>query len=262
MQVLSDVGNLVGARDLIWSWTIRTVRARYQQSLLGWLWAVAQPAASVVILTIVFTKFVPLDTGDIPYPVFLYVAMVPWTFLGASLTDMANSLVQNRNLVTKAYFAREVLPIAAMLSRSLDFSVASGLVGILLWYYRVPVSLTGMLLLPVILATQSALIVGLGLIVAALNVFTRDVEPLLKLVVQLWFYGCPVIYPISMVPDGLLPFYLLNPMVGVLEAYRDVVLRQSLPGPYLAISGAVALVVLVVGYWFFKRVEHLFADIV
>jgi lipopolysaccharide transport system permease protein len=116
--------NLFQARDLLWSWTARNIRARYQQSALGWLWAVIQPGAQVIIFSFIFTVLVPVNTGNIPYPVFSFVAVVPWTLMATSLTDMSQSLVANMNLITKIYFPREVLVVAAMLARLLDFGIA------------------------------------------------------------------------------------------------------------------------------------------
>ena len=260
--MLNNVQTLLVSKNLIIAWTERTIRGRYQQSLLGWFWAIIQPAASVALLSIIFTQFIPVDTGDIPYPVFSYVAVVPWAFFSSSLADMAASIVGNMNLVGKIYFPREVLPVSAMLARLMDFGIASLLLVVLMLIFRVQPYLLGWLFLPVILAVQMALIVGLGLATSALNVFFRDVQPLLTLIIQLWFYASPIIYPVTLVPEPLQTIYFLNPMAGILESYRDVLLRQTMPGSYLILSAAISFVVLVVGYWFFKRVEYLFADIV
>ncbi len=260
--MLTLSANVLQSKDLLVAWTGRTIRARYQQSLLGWLWAVLQPAAQVAIFSIVFTLFVPVETGDIPYPVFSYVAVVPWALLAASLPDMADSLVANMGLVTKIYFPREVLPVAAMLARLIDFAIAAVLLVVLMLIYRMPFFLMGWLFVPVILGIQVALILGLGLACAALNVFFRDVRSLLVLALQLWFYASPIIYPVTMVPEAIRPFYFLNPMAGVIEAYRDVLLYGRVPGSYLVPSALVAICVFVLGYWYFKRVEFQFADIV
>ncbi len=261
-MLLNQTKNIFQAKDLLLAWTSRNIRARYQQSALGWLWAVIQPAAQVALFSIIFTKFVPVDTGKTPYVIFSYVALVPWTFLTTSLTDMTSSLVNNMNLITKIYFPREVLPIAAMLARLMDFGVAAALVVILMLYYQVPVFAIGLLYLFVILVIQLALVLGLGLACAAANVFFRDVQSVLTLGLQLWFYASPIIYPVTLVPDYLRTLYYLNPMAGILEAYRDVLLNGQQPGSYLLISAIISLVVLLAGYWFFKRVEFLYADLV
>jgi lipopolysaccharide transport system permease protein len=260
--MLGTLSELVETKDLIWSWTGRTIRARYQQSVLGGLWMIVQPVANVAVFTIIFTVFVPIDTGDIPYIVFSYVAMIPWMFFANSLTDMTISIVANMHLVTKIYFPREILPISAVLARLADFAIAAALLVLLIVIFRLPLYPPGLLLLPVILAIQLAQIVGLGLILAAANVFYRDIQPLLTLGIQLWFYASPIIYPLSLVPEELQPYYLLNPMAGILEAYRAVLLYETLPGPSLVYAGLVSLVVFLAGLWFFKRVEFQFADIV
>jgi lipopolysaccharide transport system permease protein len=260
--MVAQIGGFVQASDLIWAWTGRNIRGRYQQSALGWLWAIVQPAASAVIFTLVFTRVVPVDTGGTPYIIFSYVAMVPWTFLATSLPDMSISLVQNMSLVTKIYFPREALPVAAMLARLMDFGIAAVLVVALMIIYQVPLFPVGLLFLPVILAIQIILILGLGLACAAANVFYRDVQSLLTLAIQIWFYASPIIYPVSLVPERLRPWYFLNPMAGVLQAYRDVLLNGKMPGTYLIPAAIVALVVFLAGFWFFKQVEFKFADIV
>jgi lipopolysaccharide transport system permease protein len=260
--MVASVTNLFQSKDLLREWTARNIRARYQQSALGWLWAIIQPAAQVAMFAIIFTLVVPVDTGDTPYVLFAYVAMVPWTLLATSLPDVSNSLVENMSLVTKIYFPREVLPIAAMLARLMDFGVAAVLVVFLIFFFQAPLFPPGWLFLPVILAVQLVLMLGLGLACAALNVFYRDVRSLLVLGLQLWFYASPVIYPVSLVPEWLRPFYNLNPMVGIITAYRSVLLEGKLPDFSLGVAALISFVLFVLGYWFFKRVEFQFADIV
>lgn len=260
--MVSQVRQLYSARDLLWAWTGRNVRGRYQQSAMGWLWAIIQPAATVIIFTIVFTYFVPVDTGETPYIVFSYVAVVPWTFLASSLTDMTVSLTQNMSLVTKIYFPREAIPVAATLARLMDFCVAATLVIFLIIYYQMPINLLAWSCLPLILMIQLMLILGVGLFLSAANIFFRDVQSFIRLGIQLWFYASPIIYPVSLVPEWLQPFYFLNPTAGILEAYRDILLNGHLPGTYIISSAIISFLLLIVGYWFFKRVEFLFADIV
>jgi homopolymeric O-antigen transport system permease protein len=263
--MISSIQQLFFRRDLIWSWAYRIVRARYQQSLLGGLWAIIQPAATVIIFSVIFTIFVPVNTQGIPYMVFSYVAMVPWTLFSSSFSDMADSLVGNMNLVSKIYFPREILPISSMLARLVDFTIAFCVIIILIIYFQMKVYILGWLFLPVILLIQILLALGLGLLGAALNVFYRDVRHLIALGLQLWFYASPIIYPVSTVKDHLGAYYslyFLNPMAGVLEAYRSVILYQQLPGSYIFLSSGVALLLFLIGYWFFKRVEFQFADVI
>jgi len=262
MRLAGQLAALVRARDLVFVWTARTTRARYQQSALGWLWAVAQPAATALLMTIVFTRIVPVDTGTIPYLAFSFAAVVPWTFLAVSLADMSASLVANMGLITKVYFPREVLPIAAMGSRLLDFALSFAVLAVLLAAYGLPPSGWALVYLPLIAVAQLSLVAGLGIACAAANVFYRDTDPLLRLVVQLWFYASPVIYSTDAVPGRLRAIYFLNPMAGILESYRDVLLRGSAPGGYLWVAALMGAASLLAGYWIFKALESRFADVV
>ncbi len=253
---------LWGHRELLLAWTFRTIRARYQQSILGALWAILQPAATVAIFSVIFTQFVPIDTGDTPYVIFSYTAMVPWTLFSASMHDMAESMVANMELVGKIYFPREIIPLAALLARSLDALIASVLLVAMILLFRVPVFIEGWLWIPVIVLIQFGLSLGLGLALAALNVFYRDVRYLITLGIQIWFYATPIIYPVETVPSSLRSIYFLNPMAGVIEAYRAVLLYESWPGPYLIPSAVMSLAVLIFGYGLFKRLEPQFADVI
>lgn len=259
---MTSQATFLSHRPLLYAWIVRTIRARYKQSVLGGLWAIVQPTVATLIFSIVFTYFVPVDTGGIPYVLFSYVAMAPWTFFTTALADMVESLVINMNLVSKIYFPREILPIAALLARLLDFGIASILLIGLLIYFRVRIEPTALVFLPAVLAIQLALSLGLGFMGAALNVFYRDVKHIIALVIQVWLYATPIIYPINTVPAWLRPYYFLNPMAGIIEAYRDILLRQQGPSAYLLISLLIAAIVLLVGYRFFKKVEFQFADVV
>jgi lipopolysaccharide transport system permease protein len=251
-----------GDLDLLIEWTSRIIRARYKQSILGGLWAIIQPAATVVIFTIIFTQFIPIDTGDTPYILFSYTAMVPWLLFSGSVTDMVDSLVINMHLVTKIYFPREIFVIAALLARVLDFAIAFGLLVLVILLNRVFVDPVGWLSILLLLMLQLFLSLGLGLFGAALNVFYRDIKHVIKLALQLWFYATPIIYPSTLVPKRFHTMYFLNPMAGVIESYRSVLLDGKLPTSNLLLSAAVSILFLVFGFWFFRRVEHLFADVI
>lgn len=249
-------------RDLLFAWTFRIIRARYQQSVLGGLWAILQPAATVLIFSVIFTRIIPIDTRGTAYVLFSFAAMVPWMFFSASISDMVNSLVENMNLVTKIYFPREILPLATLLARFVDFLIAGCMLVLLMLYFRTPLFPAGWLFLPMIVTIQAALALGLGLMGAALNVFYRDIKHVFTLALQLWFYASPIIYPVDRVPENMRTIFFLNPMAGVISAYRDVLLYEQLPDKTLLYSGIIAVMVLLVGYWFFKRVEFQFADVV
>jgi lipopolysaccharide transport system permease protein len=259
---VNHIQSLYNHKDLLLNWTYRIIRARYQQSLLGGLWAIIVPTVTAVIFSVIFTFFIPVNTGTTPYLVFSYTAMVPWTLFSSSITDMVDSLTGNMNLVSKIYFPREILPISAVLARLVDALIAFGLLAGLMVYYKVHVNVATLFLLPFVLLIQIALALGIGLIGSALNVFYRDIRHIFVLGLQLWFYASPIIYPTSSVPENLKPFYTLNPMVGVLDAYRAILLHQTLPDKSIFVSIGFAILALVLGYWLFKRAEFQFADII
>lgn len=259
---IAALNSLWKYHELLFSWTLRTIQARYQQTILGGLWAVLQPAASATIFTIIFTLFMPVDTGDIPYVVFSYSAMVPWVLFSSAITDMVECLVTNMNLVTKIYFPREILPLAALLARLMDYVIAFIVLLLVMIYFSMPVFTSSWLYLPIILLTQLTLMLGLGLAGSALNVFFRDIRHVITLGMQLWFFATPIIYPITLVPERLRPIYSLNPMTGIIQAYRLVLLQQQAPSSYFLTSVLIAVLALVAGYWFFKRVEFKFADVI
>lgn len=260
--VTTKVDSLILSRDLLWTWTERIVKARHQQSVLGSLWIVIQPAVTVALFAVIFTLFVPVNTGNTPYIVFSYTALVPWMLFTNSLNDMANALIENMQLITKIYFPRAILPVAAMLARLVDFLIAAGLLVVLILYYELPFYPAGWPYLLGVFVVQLGLTFGLGLALAASNVFYRDVRPLLVLAIQLWFYASPIIYPVTAVPAHLRSWYFLNPMAGILQAYRDLLIHSRLPGPYLLPAVIEASVLVVAGYWLFRRVEFEVADIV
>lgn len=262
MTATAHARRLYDAGDLLYQWTARNVRARYQQSALGWLWAILMPTAQALTFTAVFTIVVPIDTGPVPYVLFSYVAIVPWTLLSAALPDMANSVVENMSLVTKIYFPREVLPIAALAARLMDAGVAAALALVLFAWAGAPVFGPTWIALPLLVAIQLLLLLGAGLACAALNVLFRDVRAVLVLGIQIWFYATPVVYPVEMVPEQYRAFYFLNPMAGVVVGYRDVLLDGSWPGAYLASSAAAAVLIFVLGCVLFKRIEPRFSDVI
>jgi lipopolysaccharide transport system permease protein len=256
------VNNLLLTVDLILVWTYRLIRARYRQSLLGGIWAILQPAATVAVFSVVFVLFVPVNTGDIPYALFSYAAMVPWTLFVTSINDMVDSLVNNMALVTKIYFPREILPVSAVLARLVDFIIASILLVILLVYFKAPISFQGLIFIPLLVLFQVFLALGLGLLGSALNVFYRDVKHIIALGLQLWFYATPIIYPTSLIPDKYLSLYNLNPMAGIINSYRSIFFSQTFPETQLLYSILVSTIIFILGYWFFKKVESRFADVI
>jgi len=243
-------------------WTQRDIKVRYKQSLLGIAWAILQPFSIMVIFTAVFSLIVRMPSDGVPYPLFSYSALLPWTMLSTSLTMGVPSLVNNVNLVNKVYFPREVLPIAAVAASLVDLLVASAVFAGLMLYYGV-VPNPSAVVVPLVLAVQVALILGVVLWASALNVFYRDIRFIVPLATQLWMYVTPVIYPVSLVPERFRTLYMLNPMASIIDSYRRVLLLGQYPEPgYLLVAATIAAVFLVLGYRYFKRAELQFADLI
>jgi lipopolysaccharide transport system permease protein len=257
-----QLANLYHYRDLLWLWTGREVRVRYKQSALGAAWAVIQPLALTVVFTLVFSRLMQVDTGGVPYPVFAYAALVPWTFFATSLAFAIPSLVNNLNLVGKIYFPREILPLANIGAALLDFGIAGVVFAGMLLLYQIPLTLTVLWVLP-LLAIQLILTAGVTLLGAAVIVFFRDVRFIIPLLTQVWMYASPVIYPVTLIPARWQTLYFLNPMAGIIAGYRSALVLGETPNlPALGLATLVSVGLLVIGYVTFKRSEPLFADLI
>lgn len=260
--MLKHWAKLYEYRDLLWLWTWREIQVRYKQSLLGVAWAVLQPLALTVVFTLVFSRLVRIDTGGIPYPIFSYVALVPWTFFATALSFGIASLVNNMNLVTKIYFPREILPLASVGAAFVDFLVSAVILVGMMSLYGVRPSWVSLWIVPLLLV-QIALTVAIVLFGAAFLVFFRDVRFVVPLLTQVWMYATPIIYPANSVPPQFRALYFLNPMAGIIDGYRKVLLLGELPLPSTIVPGViVTLVLLISGYVFFKRSEPVFADLI
>jgi ABC-type polysaccharide/polyol phosphate export permease len=254
---------LISQRELIASLTYRDIRARYKQSVLGIAWAILNPIAMTMVYTLVFSVFLQLKPpGGIPYPVFVFTAMLPWHFFSLTVNMGADSLVSNFSLITKIYFPREVLLVSLLLSKGVDLLL--GLVVLIASYLICQVHVGWMVLwvIPIFLI-QICLMLGLVLLLSSTNLFYRDVRHVVPLMMTLWMYMTPIIYQIGEVPRQFLPIYCLNPMVPIIESYKRVALLGQPPmWSYLGIAAVVSIVVLIVGYKVFKKLEPSFAEMV
>jgi lipopolysaccharide transport system permease protein len=249
-------------RDLLWLWAAREVRVRYKQSLLGIAWAILQPLALTVIFTLIFSRLARVDTQGVPYPIFAYTALVPWTFFSTSLSFGTISLVTNMNLVTKIYFPREVLPLASIGAALVDFLAAAVVFLGMLLFFDVQLDLHALWVIP-LLVIQIILTIGVTLLGSATIVFFRDMRFVVPLITQVWMYATPIIYPTELIPEPLRLYYFLNPMVGIIDGYRRALLMGQGPQTTaLLCSAVISCILLVLGYAFFKRVEPLFADVI
>ena len=249
-------------RELLYFLVWRDVKVRYKQTVLGAAWAVMQPLFMMLVFSLFFGFLAKVPSDGIAYPVFTFCALIPWQLFANALSEASNSLVGNQNLITKVYFARLVIPIAAVLSGLVDFLIAFViLLGMMLYYGIVPgwsiIALPGFILLAVL----TALAVGLWL--SALNVQYRDVRYTMSFLVQFWLFATPVAYSSSIVPEKWRALYGINPMAGVVEGFRWALLGKSQPpGAMLFVSASVVTVLLVGGLYYFRRMEQEFADIV
>jgi lipopolysaccharide transport system permease protein len=250
------------SRELLYFLIWRDVKVRYKQTLLGAAWAILQPLLTMVVFSIFFGKLARMPSDGVPYPLFAYVALVPWTFFANGLILSSGSLVSNQTLLRKVYFPRLVIPISAVASGLIDFGIAFVvLLGLAARYGVTPTS--HMLWLPALVLLALVTALGVGLWFAALNVLYRDIQYVVPFLVQVWLYATPIVYPSSLVPERWRTLYAINPMVGVVEGFRWALLGTgTAPGPMILVSGIAAVVTLIGGMFFFRRMEKTFSDVV
>lgn len=249
-------------RELLFFLAWRDVQVRYKQTVLGFAWAIIQPLVAMVIFSVVFGQLAKLPSNGLPYPIFTFTALLPWTLFANALQRSTTSLVSSSNLLSKVYFPRLIIPISATLSPLVDFAVSFViLVGMMLWY-QIPLTLA-ILALPLFILLALAAALGVGLWFSALNVRYRDVGYVIPFLIQVWLYASPVAYSSSLVPDKWKPLFGLNPMAGVVEGFRWALLGQDAGvGPLVGVSVVVVGVILVSGLYYFRRMEKTFADVV
>ncbi len=261
-DILRGLRELWQYRDLFYALTVHRIKVRYKQSVLGLAWAILQPLSLMLIYTIIFSVIAKVPSEGVPYAVFAYAALLPWTFFSSSLTNATQGLVSHSQLVTKVYFAREILPLTYVSAALFDFVVASTFLVALFFYYGVRLTLFALYAIP-ILILLTALATAFSLFLSAMQVRFRDIGVAMPLLLQLWMFMTPVVYPLTAVPQRFRVLYALNPLVGVIENFRRVVLQGVNPDFYsLAISALAAAILLPLTYLYFKRVEATMADVI
>lgn len=260
ISLLAGLRKLAQYKDLIWTLSVHRIKVRYKQSILGILWAILQPLAVMVIFTFVFSMIARMPSEGAPYAIFAYTALLPWNFFSTGVANGTNSLTSHTQFVTKVYFPREILPITYVAAALFDFFVASTLLVALMIYYRVALTIAAIYVVPII-ALLTCFALAMSFFFSATQVRFRDLGVAVPLLLQVWLFATPVIYPLSAVPERLRPFYMLNPMVGIIESFRQVILKGAVPdiGPLL-FAGVVAIILLGVSYLYFKWVEATMAD--
>mgnify|MGYP001573990433 CR=1 FL=1 len=249
-------------KDLFWQLTFREIKARYKQSVLGYAWAIIVPLLNLLVLSIVFSYVFRVPTGNIPYPIFLFVALVPWMFLTNAITSATGSVMANASLITKVRLPREILPISAVSAKLVDLFLTSIVLIIFLFVYQINLQLT-FLFVPIIFLVQLMLVIGASLLLSATNVFFRDIENILGIFLTIWMYLTPVIYSSALIPANLELLFYLNPMTGIIDSYRDTILYGSLPNWNSFIYSMIfSLTLLILGLIYFRKRAKYFADVI
>lgn len=258
----NDLRKLITYRDLLYTLSVHRVKVRYKQSILGVTWAIIQPVAMALVLTAIFAFIVRMPSEGLPYVLFAYVALLPWNYLSTSLTSSTNGLVSHAQLITKVYFPREILPLTYVAAALFDFLIAGSVLVALLIYYRVPLTVNLLFVVPIIFVL-TLFIISAALVLSAVQVRFRDVGVAIPVALQILMFASPVLYPLSVVPARLRSVYELNPMAGIIEGLRSVVLHGQPPNlTALVLSALASIALLIIAYSYFKHVEATMADVI
>jgi len=246
-------------RELFLFLAWRDILVRYKQTFFGILWAILRPFLTMIVFTVVFGKIAKMPSGGVPYPILVFAAMLPWQFFSSSLTGASASLLSNSNLLTKIYFPRIIMPTSSIILAFIDFLVAFVILGGLMIYYKYVPSWT-ILTLPVFILLAFLTAMGVGLLIASLNVKYRDFQQIVPFIVQFGLYISPVGFSSQVVPQKWQLLYALNPMVGVIDGFRWAILGQPLNAASLLLSIIVSTGFMILGFWYFRKTERTFAD--
>ena len=257
-----DLKEIWNYRELLYFLTKRDIKVRYKQTVLGGLWAIIQPVFTMVVFTLFFGRLAKMPSDGIPYPIFVYAGLLPWTYFANALSTSGNSLVGSANLITKVYFPRLIIPASASLAGLLDFFIAMLVMGAMMIYYNFIPNI-GILLFPFLVGLTFLCAVGVGLWLSALNVQYRDIRYVIPFLIQLWMFVSPVIYPVSMVPQRFQWLLAMNPMGGVINAYRASLLgHMPINWSLLGLSTVIIIILFLSGLYYFRRMEKTFADVI
>ncbi|HVB34259.1 MAG TPA: ABC transporter permease [Patescibacteria group bacterium] len=257
-----DWGELWHYRELLYFLIWRDLKVRYKQTVVGAGWAILQPFLTMIVFTLFFGKLAKIPSNGLPYPIFYYAGLLPWTYFAGAVTGATNVMVQNQHVVTKVYFPRLILPLASVVSGLVDFAISFVvLLGMMVYYHVEPT--VGFFLVPLLLLLALGTALGAGLWLSALNAIYRDVRYVIPFLMQLWMFASPVAYPSSLVPARWRWLYEINPMAGVIDAFRwGITGHGQVRGVDLLISGAAVLILVIGGVVYFQRMEDTFADVV
>src|ERR1700675_2522492 len=260
--IATGLRTLVQYSDLLYTLSLFRLSVRYKQSALGWTWAALQPLAVMGIYTIIFTRVTTVATGGVPYPVFVFSALLPWIFFSSTISSAVNGLVLYPNLLTKMYFPREIIPLSYLVASLADFCIASTILGGLMVYYKVSLTWHLLYAIPIVIIL-AAFAAAIALFFSAVQVRFRDVGLAMPFLLQVWMFTVPVVYSLQAVPERFRDLYLLDPVAGLIEGFRQVVIRGTAPDfRTLASCAAIAIVSLPLAYAFFKSSEATMADLI
>lgn len=261
--LLKETRSILKRSELLTQMTLREIKSRYKQSVMGYFWVILNPFFQILIMSFVFSTIMKIPTNagpDIPYIVFLYVALLPWTLFTNSLSSASGAIVSNAALVTKVYFPRSILPISTIFAKIIDFFFASTILIVFMLIYNVPVNLNVLWIIPIFII-QQMFTIGLSLYLSAINLLYRDIQYLLSLILSLWFYLTPIVYPTDIVPDKFKIIFKLNPMSVIINAYRQAILSGKVPSlSSLSVAFIVSFLTLYFGFTYFKKLERTFSD--
>ena len=252
---------LFAYRDLFYFMVWREIKALYAQTILGFSWAVLQPLVQIVIFTVIFGQVAKIHSDGIPYFLFSTVAIIPWTYISTAMAQSSQSLIGGQYMLGKVYFPRLIFPIAPLLSKLVDFGISMIILFVVLIYYR-PVPTLNLLLLPVFIIYMILVPAGIGMWLSALGIRYRDVRHAMPFVIRLLMFSAPIVYSATTIPDHYRFVYSLNPIVGVIEGFRACLIGTPMPWLYVLPSMITAMVILISGAFYFKRMEHLFVDVI
>lgn len=257
-----NAGELWANRELLLFLVWRDIKVQYAQTALGAAWAVVQPLMTMLIFTLVFGRLAKIPSDGVPYSVFTLVALIPWMYFSNAFSAASASLVNSSNLITKVYFPRLIIPIVSVLSGLVNFAVSCIVLAVMMIWYHVTPSWMAIPMVPALLLLMILTATGVGSWLAAVYIQYRDIRQIVPFIVQIWMYISPVVYPLSLVPERYRTLYALNPMAGIIQAFRVVLLRTGeIPWGALGISTIVGVAMFLLGTMYYRRTEHLFADV-
>jgi len=256
-----DFKELKAYQDLFYFLVWRDIKVLYAQTVLGFSWAILNPLVQIIIFSVIFGKVAKIPTDGIPYVLFSTVAIIPWNYMAESMSASSQSLVSGQNLLGKVYFPRVIFPMTSVLAKLVDFSISMMLVVAVMFYYQIPPT-WNLVYFPLLVLLMMAIPAGLGLWLSSLAIRYRDVKFAMPFVIRMLIYSAPILYPLSAIPEQYRFFYSLNPIVAVIEGYRACLLGMPMPWEYIIPGALVALLVLIFGAIYFRKMERVFVDVI